>query len=68
VRSRPDNLDTLVFSYLPVGAAAVFSGTGAAFSGAVPSLVRNGKKGVTSKGIFSAAVVMATGLVLISSS
>ena len=57
-------------TYCPVRVAAVFSGTGAAFSGAaaVPSLVRNGRKGVTSKGIFSAAVVMATGLVLINSS
>ncbi len=56
-------------SYCPDGAAAVFSGTGAALSGApVPSLVRNGKKGVTSKGIFSDAAVMDTGLVLINSS
>jgi hypothetical protein len=55
--------------YCPDGAAAVFSGTGAVFPGAVASsLVRNGKNGVTSKGIFSAAVVMAMGLVLISSS
>ena len=78
MRFRILNLETLqrnlqprnlAYSYRPVGAAPVFSGTGAVFSGpAVPSLVRNGKKGVTSKGILSAAAVMATGLVLISSS
>jgi hypothetical protein len=51
--------------YCPDGAAAVFSG--AAFSGVAPSLVRNGKNGVTSNGIFSAAEVTATGLVLINS-
>src|ERR1019366_78020 len=62
-------LCNLAFSYCPVGAAAVFSGTGAVFSGAaVLNRIRNGKKGVTSNGIFSAAVVMATGLVLINSS
>ena len=44
------------------------SGGGAAFSGAaVFSRVRNGKKGVTSKGIFSDAAVIATGFVLINS-
>ena len=54
--------------YFPEGAAAVFSGAGAALSGVAPSRVRNGKNGVTSKGIFSAAVVIATGFVLINSS
>src|SRR5712671_1082490 len=47
---------------------AVFSG---AFSGtgtAVPCLTRNGKKGVTSNGIFSDAEFSATGFVLINSS
>ena len=54
--------------YWPDGdAAAVFSGVGGVvFS--VPNLVKNGKNGVTSNGIFSAAAVMATGFVLISSS
>ena len=55
--------------YCPDGAAAVLSGTGATFPGvALSNRVRNGKKGVTSNGIFSAAEVMATGLVLINSS
>ena len=57
------------YSHCPDGVAAVFSGAGTVFSGtAAPNRVRNGKKGVTSNGIFSAAVVMATGLVLINSS
>src|SRR5258706_3133837 len=50
-----------------VGVAA-FSGALSGTGAAVPSLTRNGKKGVTSNGIFSAAEFSATGFVLINSS
>src|SRR5882672_6869642 len=48
--------------------SGVFSGALSETGVAVPILVRNGKKGVTSKGIFSAGELRATGLVLINSS
>ena len=72
VTESADRLPGLVRALEGVVGAEVFSG---AFSGgfsetgvAVPNLVRNGKKGVTSKGIFSAGEFRATGLVLMSSS
>ena len=63
--------DGAVFSGVALPAAGVVAGAaaGGVFSGVgLPSRVKKGKKGVTSNGILSAAAVIATGFVLISSS
>jgi hypothetical protein len=65
---RPINLLKITWqkSYCPEGAAPVLSAVGTASP--LPILVKNGKKGVTSKGILSDSAVIAMGFVLIRAS